>query len=445
MAPQGADASIAEHLSAILGNKEEIRQAIASQGVSIGKDIPLSQYPGKIAEISCDARQYTGAVCSGIPGVSPGGGTYTSVAPYDDASTCRYTAPSKSILGCASVTSQPAAYDGNWPASTYAVIAEAGYYIENNSTASATCTECPKDSYCTGGSDAPISCEGGFATSGTGAGAATDCARGCAAGDIAGSYAVYGTINQTQTPSAACELTGCAAQHYKSGNSCVSCANACGPASQACTPSDCAVANGECYYNEGSGVQSRSSDCENVDGNSLTSAACAEFGACEGALKHVTCGDGYTAQNQDTAGASCAADKISSATKPAKCNNVSYNNATSSGTMTNCTGGDVNGAEVSSFVLGGYCAPNSNGGSLGKVGTCSDCSPSNDNAGSYCWCQIHSVNGVDVVPSSQFVFMTKYAGPSYTCVNDCTGNCTNTFVATTYKDFQTALFTAIGK
>jgi hypothetical protein len=43
------------------------------------------------------------------------------------------------------------------------------------------------------------------------------------------------------------------------------------------------------------------------------------------------------------------------------------------------------------------------------------------------------------------VFMTKYAGPSYTCVNDCTGNCTNTFVATTYKDFQTALFTAIGK
>ena len=78
--------------------------------------------------------------CSGLPGVSVTGGTYTSAAQSKNSKACKYTAPAKTIDGCATVTSNTVSYTGSsWPASTYTVTPSAGYVASNNNTATATC------------------------------------------------------------------------------------------------------------------------------------------------------------------------------------------------------------------------------------------------------------------------------------------------------------------
>jgi len=90
--------------------------------------------------------------CNSLPGVNPSGGTYTSVSPYNANTTCRYTAPTKTITGCATVTSQQVTYTGSaWPASTYGVTANAGYIIANNNASTATCSQCSGAVYSAGG------------------------------------------------------------------------------------------------------------------------------------------------------------------------------------------------------------------------------------------------------------------------------------------------------
>jgi len=127
----------------------------------------------------CPSGQDTTVSCDTLPGVNPAGGSYTSASPYSTDTDCRYTAPNKSITGCSGVTPQQVSYNGStWPASTYGVSATAGYYIQNNNTSSATCTICPKDYYCTGGSNAAVACSSvcsGCTTTGTGATAASQC------------------------------------------------------------------------------------------------------------------------------------------------------------------------------------------------------------------------------------------------------------------------------
>ena len=120
------------------------------------------------------------SACSALSGASPSGGTYSSVSPYNASTTCRYKAPTKTISGCSSVTSNTMSYSGTaWPASTYSVSANAGYYIANNNTASATCTQCTSGYYCTGGTAARQSCSslasGFYPNSAAGSDAASDC------------------------------------------------------------------------------------------------------------------------------------------------------------------------------------------------------------------------------------------------------------------------------
>jgi len=50
-----AELTIAEKLQDIMNSKEQIRQAIESQGVSVPSNTPLSQYASKIGSITCDA------------------------------------------------------------------------------------------------------------------------------------------------------------------------------------------------------------------------------------------------------------------------------------------------------------------------------------------------------------------------------------------------------
>ena len=114
--------------------------------------------------------------CSSLSGVSPSGGTYSSVSPYNASTTCRYKAPSKTITGCSTVTSNTVSYSGSaWPASTYAVTARGGYIISGNNTSSATCTQCGAGKYSAGGSATSCSTCANWTYSSAGASSCTAC------------------------------------------------------------------------------------------------------------------------------------------------------------------------------------------------------------------------------------------------------------------------------
>ncbi len=99
------------------------------------------------------------SACNALIGASPTGGTYSSVSPFNAATTCRYQAPAKTIAGCTTVTSNVMAYSGtSYPANTYSVTANAGYVIAGNGTASATCTACGAGTYRAGGSSTATTC-----------------------------------------------------------------------------------------------------------------------------------------------------------------------------------------------------------------------------------------------------------------------------------------------
>ena len=119
--------------------------------------------------------------CSGLTGVSVSGGTYTSAAGSSANTSCKYTAPSKTITGCSTVTTNTVTYTGTaWPATTYGVTATGGYVISGNNTAAATCTQCGTAKYSAGGtatscSACPTADSGWTATSPAGSSAYTAC------------------------------------------------------------------------------------------------------------------------------------------------------------------------------------------------------------------------------------------------------------------------------
>gem|GEM_PF-5039781 len=73
------------------------------------------------------------------------GGTYTT-SPATCATantTCRYTAPAKTIAGCTAVTANLLSNaTGSWTWNFYSVTANSGYVIANNGASNATCTQC---------------------------------------------------------------------------------------------------------------------------------------------------------------------------------------------------------------------------------------------------------------------------------------------------------------
>ena len=119
--------------------------------------------------------------CSGLTGVSVSGGTYTSAAGSSANTSCKYTAPNKTITGCSTVTTNTVTYTGTaWPATTYGVTATGGYVISGNNTAAATCTQCGTAKYSAGGtatscSACPTADSGWTATSPAGSSAYTAC------------------------------------------------------------------------------------------------------------------------------------------------------------------------------------------------------------------------------------------------------------------------------
>ena len=119
--------------------------------------------------------------CSSLTGVSVSGGTYSSAVGSSANTACKYTAPSKTITGCATVTTNTVTYSGTaWPATTYGVTAKGGYVISGNNTAAATCSQCGTAKYSAGGTATscnacPTADSGWTATSPAGSSAYTAC------------------------------------------------------------------------------------------------------------------------------------------------------------------------------------------------------------------------------------------------------------------------------
>ena len=104
---------------------------------------------GASACTSCGAGYYcTGgshrAACSSLTAPAVTGGTYSSVSPYNAASTCRYKAPTAALpTYCATKTSNTISYSGTaWGTNIYSVTAKPGSRIVNNNTKDATCAQC---------------------------------------------------------------------------------------------------------------------------------------------------------------------------------------------------------------------------------------------------------------------------------------------------------------
>lgn len=117
------------------------------------------------------------AACSSLSGVSVAGGTYTSAAGSKANTACKYTAPTKTITGCKTVTTNQVTYTGSaWPATTYSVSANGGYIISGNGTASATCSQCGAGKYSAGGTATSCGTCANWTYSAAGAASCTDCA-----------------------------------------------------------------------------------------------------------------------------------------------------------------------------------------------------------------------------------------------------------------------------
>lgn len=210
---------------------------------------------GQISCASCGVGYYcTGGSnhteCSSLTGVSVSGGSYTSVSPYNASTTCRYTAPTKTITGCSAVTSSTVAYSGTaWPATTYNVTASGGYVIANNGSASATCTQCTGATFSAGGSATsctacPAQTSGWTRNSGNGWSAVTQCNQTKAVGGNCSA----GTLRQNATSTTAWgstvihsaleakagyivngqSCTGCSAGTYSAGGTATACSNCTG-------------------------------------------------------------------------------------------------------------------------------------------------------------------------------------------------------------------------
>ncbi|MCQ2599252.1 MAG: InlB B-repeat-containing protein, partial [Alphaproteobacteria bacterium] len=103
----------------------------------------------KYACVAVDNGYYSPATskdkyaCSALSGVSVSGGKYTSISTRGASTDCQYTAPDKTIDGCASAKSNTVTYSGTaWPANTYSVTANTGHVISGNNSTAPSCPAC---------------------------------------------------------------------------------------------------------------------------------------------------------------------------------------------------------------------------------------------------------------------------------------------------------------
>ena len=157
---------------------------------------------------SCGSGYYcTGgshrAACSSLTAPAVTGGTYSSVSPYNAASTCRYKAPTAALpTYCATKTSNTISYSGTaWGTNIYSVTAKSGSIISGNNTKNATCTQCSGAVWSAGGtatacSSCPPQTSGWTRATGTGWGSVGSCYQTRAATAVS-TYCSAGQLKQT--------------------------------------------------------------------------------------------------------------------------------------------------------------------------------------------------------------------------------------------------------
>lgn len=327
-------------------------------------------------------------LCSSLTGVSVSGGTYTSAAGASANTACKYTAPNKTITGCATVTTNTVTYSGTaWPATTYGVTANGGYIISGNNTAAATCSQCSGAVWSAGGtatscSACPAQTSGWTRNSGTGWTAVTQCNQtqnvggNCSAGVLkqnATSTTAWGTTT-ISTPLQANpgsivngqKCDACNPGTYSAGGTATSCsactgrtkysaanASACSTVSTGYYTTGCSNNNnctGQSQCTSGtwcaSGVQNQ---CSSLTGVSVTGGT---YTSAAGASANTACK--YTAPNKTIAG----------------CKTVTTNTVTYSGTAWPATTYGVT-------ANGGYIISGNNT----AAATCSQCGTAKYSAG----------------------------------------------------------------
>ena len=397
--------------------------------------IPAGSYPGAASGCATkdDAGDYIGCsgyeACSSLPGVSVSGGTYTSAAGSKNSKACKYTAPSKTITGCSTVTTNTVTYTGTaWPATTYGVTATGGYVISGNNTAAATCTQCSGAVWSAGGtatscSACPAQTSGWTRNSGTGWTAVTQCNQtksvggNCSAG-VLKQNATSTTAWGETTISTALQAkpgyivsgqtcTGCAAGTYSAGGAATSC-SACTGRTQysAAHASSCStVSTG--YYTTG---------CNTSNNNCTGQSQCTSGTWCSSGVQHQcssltgvsVSGGTYTSAAGSSANTSCKY------TAPSKtitgCSTVTTNTVTYTGTAWPATTYGVT-------ATGGYVISGNNT----AAATCTQCSGAVWSAGG-------TATSCSACPA-QTSGWTRNSGTGWTAVTQCNqtksvgGNC----------------------
>ena len=327
--------------------------------------------------------------CSSLTGVSVSGGTYTSAAGSSANTSCKYTAPSKTITGCSTVTTNTVTYTGTaWPATTYGVTATGGYVISGNNTAAATCTQCSGAVWSAGGtatscSACPAQTSGWTRNSGTGWTAVTQCNQtksvggNCSAG-VLKQNATSTTAWGASTIATALQAkpgyivsgqtcTGCAAGTYSAGGAATSCSACTGRTqySAAHSASCSTVSTG--YYTTG---------CNTSNNNCTGQSQCTSGTWCSSGVQHQcssltgvsVSGGTYTSAAGSSANTSCKY------TAPSKtitgCSTVTTNTVTYTGTAWPATTYGVT-------ATGGYVISGNNT----AAATCTQCGTAKYSAG----------------------------------------------------------------
>ena len=357
--------------------------------------IPAGSYPGVASGCATkdDAGDYIGCsgyeACSSLSGVSVSGGTYTSAAGSKNSKACKYTAPSKTITGCSTVTTNTVTYTGTaWPATTYGVTATGGYVISGNNTAAATCTQCSGAVWSAGGtatscSACPAQTSGWTRNSGTGWTSVTQCNQtksvggNCSAG-VLKQNATSTTVWGATTISTALQAkpgyivsgqtcTGCAAGTYSAGGAATSCSACTGRTqySAAHSASCSTVSTG--YYTTG---------CNTSNNNCTGQSQCTSGTWCSSGVQHQcssltgvsVSGGTYTSAAGSSANTSCKY------TAPSKtitgCSTVITNTVTYTGTAWPATTYGVT-------ATGGYIISGNNT----AAATCTQCGTAKYSAG----------------------------------------------------------------
>ena len=201
-------------------------------------------------------------------------GIYSSVNPYDAATTCRFKQEQQAVpTYCETKVSNTMKYTSNgWEANTYSVTAKSGAIISGNNTTGATCSQCAAGTYSAGGTD--TTCEAISAGCYGGAGSATACPNQCSAG-------TYRTSTGGKTQSDCSNVTaGC----YGSAGATKECPAVCATnnysnaGASACTPCDSDYANSGDTAESHAGVASCKVTCPAGQYVATANAACSDVG-----------------------------------------------------------------------------------------------------------------------------------------------------------------------